>query len=237
MEKYLIINADDFGYAQGVNAGIIAAHEHGVVLSTSLMVNMPLASEAAALAASHPGLGVGLHFAVTDTQGPKVDLLDVATIEKELHRQYQRCCDLLGHAPTHLDSHHHVHMRKELFPLFVTWAEAHHLRLRNHGVVGYNGGFYGQWYDENWQPHPAPELISIENLEKIFRELPTGATELACHPAYLSPDLDSSYAPEREMELATLLNPRVLVLARELGVSLVNFATLPTLPEKNNVAA
>ena len=50
MSKYLIVNADDFGYAQGVNQGIIAAHEAGVVLSTSLMVDMPSAWEATALA-------------------------------------------------------------------------------------------------------------------------------------------------------------------------------------------
>ena len=87
------------------------------------------------------------------------------------------------------------------------------------------------------QPHPAPELIRLKNLEKIFRDLPAGATELACHPAYLSSDLDSPYASEREIELATLLNPRVLSLARELDIVLVNFATLPTLLEKNNVAA
>src|SRR5262245_35372176 len=132
MAKYLVINADDFGYAQGVNRGVIAAHESGVVLSTSLMVDMPLAREAASLAAAYPGLGVGLHFAVTDTKGPKIDLFNLTAIEKELHRQYRLCCDLLGHTPTHVDSHHHVHLRKELRPLFVAWAVEHGLPLRNH---------------------------------------------------------------------------------------------------------
>ncbi len=37
MSKYLIVNADDFGYARGINRGLITAHEQGVVLSTSLM--------------------------------------------------------------------------------------------------------------------------------------------------------------------------------------------------------
>jgi predicted glycoside hydrolase/deacetylase ChbG (UPF0249 family) len=119
MSKYLIINADDFGYARGVNHGIIAAYEQGVVLSTSLMVDTSCAAEAAALARKSAGLGVGLHFAVTNTNGPTVDLFDVAAIEKELHRQYQRCCDLLGRSPTHLDSHHHVHLRRELAPFFA----------------------------------------------------------------------------------------------------------------------
>lgn len=237
MAKYLIVNADDFGYARGVNEGIIAAYERGIVRSTSLMVDMPLAYEAASLAKSRAGLGVGLHFAVTDTQGPKIDLSDVVAIEKELHRQYQRCCDLLGHKPTHIDSHHHVHMRKELLPLLSDWAVAHELPLRNTGAIQYNGGFYGQWYDEEWRPHPAPEFISVDNLEKILRELPDGVTELACHPAYFSPDLESSYASERTIELTTLLDPRILTVVHELGITLANFASLPSLMRKNNVAA
>ncbi len=223
MSKFLIVNADDFGYAHGVNLGIVAAHEHGIVLSTSLMVDRPLAHEAATLALQHPGLGVGLHFAVTDNDGPTVDLFDLAGIEKELQRQYQKCCDLLGHAPTHLDSHHHVHMRKELTPLFRAWAVEHGLPIRSLGDVQYNGGFYGHWYDDEWRPHPAPELISVENLEKLLRALPEGTTELACHPAYLSPDLSSSYAAEREIELATLLHPRVLEVIREEGIVLTNY--------------
>ena len=86
------------------------------------MVDMPMAREAATLAKLHPGLGVGLHFTVTDNQGPTIDLFDIPAIEKELHRQYERCGELLGHPPTHIDSHHHVHLRKELSPLFREWA-------------------------------------------------------------------------------------------------------------------
>ena len=33
--KKLIVNADDFGKTNGVNAGIIKAHEKGIVTSTS----------------------------------------------------------------------------------------------------------------------------------------------------------------------------------------------------------
>jgi predicted glycoside hydrolase/deacetylase ChbG (UPF0249 family) len=190
------------------------------------MVDAPLAFEAAALARTHPGLSVGLHFAVTDTVGPKVDLFDVAAIEKELRRQYGLCCELLGRPPTHLDSHHHVHLRKELLPLFAAWAAEQQLPLRGLGVVRYNGSFYGHWYDEEWQPHPAPELIGVDNLEKILRDLPEGITELACHPAYASPDLCSSYAAEREIELATLLHPRILTVIHELDIALVNYSTL-----------
>src|SRR5262245_35017216 len=116
MAKYLVVNADDFGYAQGVNRGIIAAHERGIVLSTSLMVDMPYAAEAVTLGRQYPGLDVGLHFVATNTNGPIIDLFDVAAVARELSRQYERFCDLVGRPPTHLDSHHHVHMRRELVP-------------------------------------------------------------------------------------------------------------------------
>ena len=227
MAKYLIMNADDFGYAGGVNRGIIAAHERGIVLNTSLMVDMPFAVEAATIAKLYPQLGVGLHFTVTNQIGPFIDLFNITAIERELERQYQRCCDLLGRAPTHLDSHHHVHLRRELKPFFVAWANIHHLPLRDAGCVRFNGGFYGQWYDDQWQAHPALDLISFESLEQILRALPEGVTELACHPGYVTPDLDSSYATEREIELATLLDQRLPALLQELGISLINFATLP----------
>ena len=227
MARYLVVNADDFGYADGVNRGIIAAHEQGVVLSTSMMVDMPLAPKAAALAKCHPGLGVGLHFTATNQDGPLFDLADRTVVKRELERQYQRCSDLLGHPPTHLDSHHHVHLRKELKPLFIDWAGERKLHLRDAGGAQYNGAFYGQWYDEEWNFHFAPDFISLTNLEKILRELPDGVTELACHPAYLTADLDSSYATEREIELATLLHPHVGSILRDLDIVLGNFTTLP----------
>lgn len=229
MSKYLIINADDFGYARGVNRGILAAHVQGVVLSTSLMVDSPHSAEAAVLTRQCPNLGVGLHFVAASEAGLLFDFNDVAEVEKELHRQYQRFCDLLSRSPTHLDSHLHFHLlhEKELGPLFRAWAEEHGLPLRSLGSIHYNGGFYGQWYDEEWRPHPAPELISVENLGQILRALPDGVTELACHPGYVTPDLDSSYAAEREIELTTLLDRRVPMLIRELGIILTNFAALP----------
>jgi predicted glycoside hydrolase/deacetylase ChbG (UPF0249 family) len=57
----LIVNADDFGQSAGVNRGVIAAHERGVVTSASLMVRWPAAEEAASYARQRPGMSLGLH--------------------------------------------------------------------------------------------------------------------------------------------------------------------------------
>lgn len=63
--KHLIVNADDFGLTSGVNRAVIEGHCHGIITSTTVMVNMPGFDEAARLAREHPSLGVGLHFNMT----------------------------------------------------------------------------------------------------------------------------------------------------------------------------
>ena len=51
--RFLIVNADDFGLCQSVNEGIAAAHEKGIVTSASPMVRS--AGAAAAVAYARPG--------------------------------------------------------------------------------------------------------------------------------------------------------------------------------------
>ena len=70
-----------------------------------------------------------------------------------------------------------------------------------------------------------------------MRALPEGVTELACHPAYVTLDLESSYAAEREIELATLLNPRLLEMLSEFNITVTNFTALPTIVEEKHAAA
>ncbi len=64
--RRLIINADDFGLTDGVNRGIVEAHDRGVVASTTLMANGAAFEEAAGLAQSRPRLGVGCHVVLVD---------------------------------------------------------------------------------------------------------------------------------------------------------------------------
>jgi len=60
--KQLIVNADDFGYAGGVNRGILEAYRRGGLGSATLMATGEAFEEAVALSAADPGLGVGAHL-------------------------------------------------------------------------------------------------------------------------------------------------------------------------------
>src|SRR5215813_10197839 len=120
MQRYVIVNADDFGYSQGVTRGIIDAHERGIVTSASFMVRKPNAVDAARYCRSSSTLDVGLHIDLgewvfrNDKWQPLyqfVDLGDPGAVDKEVSGQVSAFLDLVGRGPTHLDSHQNVHLR------------------------------------------------------------------------------------------------------------------------------
>ncbi len=60
----LIVNADDFGLSVGITDGICLAHRHGVVTSTSVIVNAPAFDYAIGRLDEFPSLGIGIHLNV-----------------------------------------------------------------------------------------------------------------------------------------------------------------------------
>jgi chitin disaccharide deacetylase len=64
--RWLIINADDFGFTSGVNRAIIEAHTRGVVTSSTLMATGRAFAEAVALARTVPQLSIGCHVVLID---------------------------------------------------------------------------------------------------------------------------------------------------------------------------
>src|SRR4051812_32966721 len=118
MERILIVNADDFGQSVPITRGILRAHERGIVTSTSLMVRCPAASYAVERAA---GLDVGLHIDLGEwvyrsgeweTIYERVEMDDRSLIEYEIGDQLAEFRRLTGKAPSHLDSHQHVHLQE-----------------------------------------------------------------------------------------------------------------------------
>jgi predicted glycoside hydrolase/deacetylase ChbG (UPF0249 family) len=221
MRRLLIVNADDFGASDGVNRGIVHAHDHGLVTSTSLMVRMPAADGAAELAQERAGLSVGLHVDLTgEGTPPPADTDDVEACEVEIRAQLQRFEQLLGRPPTHLDSHQHVHRFRSLEPLFVRIAAETGLPLREHSDVRFFPDFYGRWDDG--ETHP--EWIGSENLIRMLdHEIGPGVTELSCHPGWFDPSFDSPYDRERELELRTLCDPVVRRHVEQSDLVLANY--------------
>lgn len=222
--KFLIINADDFGYGRGVNRAIVELHDRGVVTSASLMVNTPGTAEAVALAATRSGLSLGLHVNFTNEAQRLVEFDDPAICRDELRRQFDRFVELIGRLPTHLDSHQHVHRRPRCQVSFLELAEEHRLPLRDRAPVTFKGGFYAQWEYGVSQPGK----VSFDALTGIVStELHRGIYELSVHPGYHDATVEYVYHRDREWELATLSDPRVPTLLEEHGVELISYHRLP----------
>lgn len=62
----LIVNADDFGIAPGVNRAILELHAAGVLTSATLMAQAPATEEAIHMTQAMPTLGVGCHIVLVD---------------------------------------------------------------------------------------------------------------------------------------------------------------------------
>ena len=149
--KNLIVNADDLGWTDGVNRGIVEAFHHGIVTSTSLLANGAAFAGGVEAARSAPGLGVGVHLNLSDGSpvadretvtsllnndgefagGPENLLLrrarrelSLAEVENEWDAQIQKVRDA-GISPTHLDGHKHVHMLPGLFETALKLAKRH----------------------------------------------------------------------------------------------------------------
>ncbi len=137
--KRLIINADDFGLAPGVNRAIVELQQAGALSSTTLMATAPYFSPAVYLAFAQPALAVGCHVTLVDASpclhpGEVPSLLDPkrpgssllrATVGSFLRdllrgriREHEieaeaiaqiRRIQTSGLTVSHIDSHKHIH--------------------------------------------------------------------------------------------------------------------------------
>lgn len=152
--RRLVVNADDLGFVESVNRGIIQAAEGGIVTSTSLMVNTPGTDDAirrlGTLRARGRSLGVGLHLNIVagtpltraaslTRAGRFLPLsalawrawrgqLDLVAVADELEAQLGRAhalLDTVGIRVTHIDSHRHAHCLPGVWELVVRSARRH----------------------------------------------------------------------------------------------------------------
>ncbi|MFL6238977.1 MAG: carbohydrate deacetylase [Actinomycetes bacterium] len=224
------MNADDFGQCDGINRGILAAHERGVVTSASLMVRWDAASDASQ-AAERAGLPLGLHIDLGEWRFKRgewspvyevVDLDDETAVAAEVGRQVDAFAELTGRRPAHIDSHQHVHRRQSVGRAVTAAAEQLGSTVRDSDPrVTYCGGFYGQTPEGS----PLRDAISVDSLLGIIGALPVGITELGCHPGF-DVEIDTMYRTERAQEVATLCDHRVRAALEAQRIRLCSFEEL-----------
>jgi predicted glycoside hydrolase/deacetylase ChbG (UPF0249 family) len=252
--KRLIVNADDFGRARGINRGVLRAHRDGIVTAATLMVSAPASDDAARVARETPSLDVGVHLTLTygrplsdpaaipslveqDGSFPRVPgaFLGTGRADREealaeYRAQVARARTLLGRVPTHLDSHHWLHDEPGIEWAIATLAHETGMAVRPHDGrqrdrLRAAGVATVDHYRRDFQHHGHVDLAT---LERILAELDDGVTELGCHPG--EPDAElaatSTYASLRADELATLTDPRAMAAVTRNGITLSDYTAL-----------
>jgi chitin disaccharide deacetylase len=181
---HVVVNGDDLGITQAVNAAIARAFSEGILTSASLMANMPAFDDAVeTVIEPNARLGVGIHLVLTSgacVSDPRdlpllVDDRGVfrhgffgvrrlvrgvqattalAQIERELRAQCEKVF-ALGFAVDHLDGHRHIHMIPEIWRIVVRLASDY-------------GCPYVRLADERWSSKASRRRVSVtaRNLPK-----------------------------------------------------------------------
>ena len=133
----VMVNADDLGLSEDVNAEIFRLIDAGRVTSSTLIANAPAIGQAAQRTRSYPGVSFGVHLNLTEFEpltssralarlvnadGRFSDNIRETSIDAPLRwairAEWNAQIDrlrMLGVDISHIDSHHHVHTIPSLF--------------------------------------------------------------------------------------------------------------------------
>jgi predicted glycoside hydrolase/deacetylase ChbG (UPF0249 family) len=245
--RTLIVNADDFGLTRGVSAGILAAHRHGIVTSTTLLVTAKI--DPAQLAeARDVGLGLGLHVNLTlgapitrgrslvdgsgrfrrDPSRAAADA-DARQVRAEVEAQVARFERLVRRRPTHLDTHHHVGLHPPVREVVLEVARALGVPVRSQDVAARTRArAAGLRTPDHFFGQSGPDAYwSAARTLSCLRALPPGVSEFMTHPGRFDDDLGySRYGRQREVELAGLGAPTARAAVAALGITLRHFGEI-----------
>ena len=233
--KYLITNADDFGFTRDVNAGIIEAHRHGILTATTLMATGAAFDHAVELARQNPELDIGVHLVLVDSAGfpPTIARLLFSLgrihIYDELVRQVRKVLDA-GLKPTHLDTHKHTHLLPQVFNAVTSVAR----EFKIPWVRRRFGPFRllptrGCRSTDHFTGFRLTGRYGAAELAEVIRRLPEGSTEFMCHPGLCTDELRAARTrlkESRRRELDALVSPEVRAALEESGVKLARYRDL-----------
>lgn len=222
----LIVNADDFGLTLEVSHGIAELIAAGAVSSTSVMatgedVERAIAEHGGGPVASH----AGVHLQITGATAPLTrggSIVDPRTgtfyprplprdvdpedVQREWRAQIERVGELLGRAPSHLDTHHGYHRDPRFAQVFLDLARDYGLSVRAGAPGPAPAGVRSpDRVIRGWTTKGLP----LETLLAMVDEAGLDEDEIAevvTHPGYADTRLReiSSLSDERERELAEL---------------------------------
>lgn len=222
--RVLIANADDLGFSNAVDDGILVAANQGIVRSASLLVTSPRAP--AALQAAHvAGLSVGLHLNASQSEivacrlqpftrmvshcmraGIRLGAQGLEMLLSFFDQQLDMFGQLAGCPPAHINVHHPLYRIPDFGSPFAKWVEATCIPSRrtpelvDAKVMAPAQTIWG-FYDKN--------NLSTSALMELIDATDGTSIELVSHPGNYDPDLPSKYRMERVLQREILCDVRL----------------------------
>jgi predicted glycoside hydrolase/deacetylase ChbG (UPF0249 family) len=233
----LIINADDLGISSSANYSIMGLISDGKITSSTIIANGPATGEAVALVLKEKRGSCGVHLNLTQfkplTKGPGLSpILDGEgffrggairevpltsrlrnAVFEEWSAQIQHLISL-GHIPSHIDSHHHVHTIPRLFPVLKRVQRKFGMRRVRISMNIYGGGhtasrallaskaLWNMALRRYYSTVTTEAFTSFEIFHKVAVTLPASlsSAELMVHPGdpYLDAETELLTTPWRE---------------------------------------
>lgn len=149
--KYLIVNADDYGYYECVSKGILKGVKHGSITATGIMANSPKFDEYIEWLPEFKDLDKGVHLNISHGRPLTSELsihlqkwngsfpsklqivkllltgaMPVSSIEREWRAQIEKCMNS-GVEISFLNSHEHLHMLPPLNKIYIKLVDEYRL--------------------------------------------------------------------------------------------------------------
>ncbi len=279
MPRQLIINADDLGANTQRTHGIFQCFEFGIVTNASLLPNFS-DSDRAGKQAREKGLPTGLHLNLTEEYplGKRDDIssllegnglfltkkkfftaleedeIEKEHLEREIRTQVEWFYDTYG-APTHIDSHDHIHTHPFVATALIPILERYGIRFVRMPIEEPLPPFgyiiseeqledtralnedakkcremykaYGIESADHFRGSTLAGNASLKNMRHIIGRLLEGTTELMVHPgSAITFGTQFDLDPQRQTELRMLMDPSIKEELAERGILLCSYADL-----------
>ena len=192
MDKYLIINADDYGMCHSANLAVADLFQKGGITSSTIMTPCCWAKEAGVWAAQHPEYAVGVHLTFTSEWGnyrwspiargdtsslrDSEDFMyhesdefekncDIDQVEKEIRAQIERFKSF-GVTPSHIDNH-----MGSLYGIETGRFELLNLTLAIAGEYGLPFRFPGTFVPEMFANDTLAVKIDLDMIKMFYNKV------------------------------------------------------------------
>lgn len=252
--KKLVVVADDFGWTDSVNAGILRAHKEGIVTELSLMLSCQATGPALEIIKKEKIPQVGIHLSLNPANkfGKVLHRADYQRLFKELSSEEisQLVTDelkefeqVVGSKPTHICPQYGIHGNLKVLNSLLLYAKTNQIPIRLPRTV-----IAGEGTGDNYAARIMMRRMGVvttdylfghvlgadltgikENFLSDFRTLKDGqSAEMLTHPGYFDAELlkMSSLNYERVRDLALLLDPDFRSQIKDLDIDLVNYSQI-----------